>query len=342
MATLPAWSSKVAFAAVIVAAALVAPASTFASGNPRIQIKSPLAGQVFEPGQAVLVSVTVAVRAAAGFIVAGASDAGIIQGTGFDGSSYQARFSIPADFAGPLTITPFVMDAHGNSIAGTSVTIVVRPTGSPSRLNVVQATFFLNGPQATANLDVVGEYPNHVEHDLTSGDAGTKYRSSDTRVIEVDAGGRARAVGPGTAVVIIKNGGLKAFAMFWVGDPSHPLAPVDVTDQLKIERLPPQISAVDPFTNRYTQTLRISNAKSMPILGRLYIVVSNLPAKAVVTDAGRTKHVEPIGSLYFWPQLPDGLTLRPGQHVSADLQLWVPANTGVDYTVRVFRTSVEP
>jgi hypothetical protein len=222
------------------------------------------------------------------------------------------------------------------------VTIAVGSTRPPSRLTVVQATFFLNAPQAKANIDVLGEYPNHLKRDLSSGDTGTQYRSSNTRVVEVDAEGHARAVGLGTAVVIVKNSGLKAFAMFWVEDPSHPLPPVDVTNQLKIERLPPQISAVDPFTNRYTQTLRVSNPKSMPILGRLYIVVSSLPAKTVVTDAGRTRRVEPIGSLYFWPQLPDGLTLGPGQHVSADLQLWVPANTSVDYTVRVFRSSIEP
>jgi hypothetical protein len=110
MTTLSARSSRLAVAGAIAVAILVAPATTLASGDSRIQITSPRAGQAFEPGQAVLVSVSVSVPAAAGFIVVGASGAGIVEGTGYNGSRYQARFMIPNEFAGPLTITSFVME----------------------------------------------------------------------------------------------------------------------------------------------------------------------------------------------------------------------------------------
>ena len=149
-------------------------------------------------------------------------------------------------------------------------------------------------------------------------------------------------MGWGAAVVIVKNGGAKAFATVWVEDPAQPLPPVDVTDQLRVERVPAQVTAVDPSESGYVQTLRISNASSIPIPGRLYVVVSDLPPKAVVTEAGRTKHVEPLGSLYFWTRLPDGLTLQPGQSASVSLHMYTLTNTPVDYTVRVFRSSVEP
>jgi hypothetical protein len=324
----------------MVAAMLAVPVGALADGDPRVQISSPRDGQQFQPGQTVSVTVTVSVPVAAGYLAVGAPGVGVLQGTGYNGSSYQARFTIPAEFAGPLEMTPSVITADGTPIEGTSVTIIVRSTGPPSHLSLVQATFFMR-PTSTENIYVRGEYPNHIERDLTSSVTGTTYRSSDPRVVKVDAEGDIRGVGWGSAVVIVKNGGVKAFATVWVEDPAQPLPPIDVTDQLRIERLPAQITAVDPAESSYVQTLRISNATSIPIPGRLYVVVSDLPPKVVVTEAGRTKHIEPLGSLYFSTRLPDGLTLQPGQSASVNLRMWMLTNTPVDFTVRVFRSAVE-
>jgi len=322
--------------AVMAAAMFVAPPNALAAADPRVRVSSPREGEVFEPGQTVSVTVSVAMPVSAGYIAVGAPGIGIVQGTGYNGSSYQASFTIPDVVAGPLEIIPFAIDASGTPIEGTPVTIQVRSKSPPLRLHLLESEIILLSLSGTANIYVNGEYPNHVERDLTSSATGTTYRSSDTRVVKVNGEGKVSAVSWGVAVVTVMNSGLKALATVRVENGGHPIPPVDVTDQLKVELLPTQL------TDHYSLTVRVSNAGSLPIQGQLYIVLSGLPPKSVVFNAGKTKRIEPIGSPYRSLKLPDGLNLQPGQSASAAFDIYLMSTAPVNYTVRVFRSALEP
>lgn len=323
-----------------VLALLVAPQTSARAADSRVRVVSPQDGQEFAPGDTVAVTVAFEAPFGAGFVSPSAGG-GIIELTPASDGSFHAQFKIPEDFEGPLTITPAAIDASGNTTEGVGVTIFVRSRTPPLRLRLVTDEFFLSPGETAATIDVRGVYANNVERDLTSSQTGTTYRSSDTRVIAVDPNGIARVRAFGTAVVIVKNSGRKAFASFWVDDPRHPSAPVDVTSRVIVTRETPQITADDPYENTYAQTLRITNPMPLPLPGRIYVVISNLPARAVIY-AGRTKQVEPIGSPYYSLQLPNGLILQPGQSVTMTLKMYVLAREPVDYDVRVFQSLAEP
>jgi hypothetical protein len=209
------------------------------------------------------------------------------------------------------------------------------------RITLPQATFFLARVGEKEQLYVVGIDAKHDERDVSTSSSGTKYISSNPTVLGVDRDGRVSANGFGTAVVMVQHGNLKAFAMFWVEDPVHPQPPRDVTNEVRITRLPVQITAEDPTENRFDQTIRITNVQAIPLLGRLYVVVAGLPPRAVIFG-GRTKTVAPVGSPFYWAQLPDGLTLQPGQSVTVNFQTWLLSTERFDCTVRVFQSSVDP
>src|SRR5271165_610805 len=322
--------------------ALTAPALAAARVDSQVQITSPRAGQVFAPGDTVVITVTTQIPAAAGYVGVGAPGVGILQGTNYNGSTFQASFKIPESFAGPLTISPAVIGTDQTPVEGQSVTIIVRSSNAPERISLTQATFMMRAPGATENIYVQGMYSNGIERDLTSSTTGTAYRSSDTGIVRVSADGNVRATGFGIAIVSVVNAGRKAFASFWVEDPQHPLPPIEVTPQVRIDRLTAQITPFNALTSTYGQTLRVINASSIPLPGSLYVVISNLPSKTVVTGGGRTKVIEPLGSPYFSLKLPDGLTLQPGQSVSVKLAMWILGSQPINYDVRVFRTSVQP
>jgi hypothetical protein len=209
------------------------------------------------------------------------------------------------------------------------------------RISLPQATFFLARIGENEQLYVVGTDAQHIERDVSPSASGTTYVSSDASIIGVDRDGRVSTKGFGTAVVTVRHGDLKAFAMFWIGDPVHPQPPLDVTREVAIARLPAHVTAEDPTENRIDQTIRVTNAQSIPLLGRLYVVVSGLPPRAVVFGE-RTKTVTPIGSPCYWVQLPDGLTLQPGQDVSVHVRTWLLTTEHFDFTARVFQSSVDP
>jgi hypothetical protein len=227
------------------------------------------------------------------------------------------------------------------SSAATAAIAPKPPRDGVVRISLPQGTFFLERVGETEQLDVVGGDAKHDERDVSSSLSGTKYASSDATIVGVDRNGHVRANGFGTAVVTVRHGNLKAFAMFWIEDAVHPEPPRDVTAQVKIARLPAQVTAEDPTENRIDQAIRVKNARSIPLLGRLYVVVSGLPLRAVIFG-GRTRTVTPVGSTFYSAQLPDGLSLQPGQEVSVRIRTWLLSSERFDDTVRVFQSSVDP
>ncbi len=309
--------------------------------DPRVQITSPRAGQVFASGATVVVTVSSQVPVQAGWVAVGLQGAGVLQGTNYNGTTFQASFKIPEDAAGPVGIIPAVIGTDGTAIEGVGLTIIVRPSGAPESLSLVEATFMVNAPGETENIYVRGEYPGGVERDLSTASTGTAYRSSDGHIAKVDINGHVLATGYGIAIVSVTNGGRKAFASVWVEDSQHPLPPTDVTPQVKVERLTPQITPFDASSSSYTQTVRVTNVSPIPLPGQLYVVLSDLPAKSVITNSGRTKIIEPVNSPYYSMRLPNGLTLLPGQSTSAKITVYITGSQPIDYTVRVFRRSLE-
>ena len=209
------------------------------------------------------------------------------------------------------------------------------------RISLPQATFFLERVGEKQQLSVVGADAQHSERDVSAASSGTSFVSSDPAIVGVDRDGRVIATGFLTAVVTVRHDNLRAFAMFWVEDPVHPQTPRDVSGDVKLARLPVQVTAEDPTENRFDQTIHITNVRSIPLLGRLYVVISGLPQRAVVFG-GRTKTVLLVGSPFYSAQLPDGLTLQPGQDVSVHIQTWLLSTEHFDYASRVYQSSVDP
>lgn len=310
-----------------------------AVGDPRVKITTPANGQRFAPGDTVSVTVTIAPPLQANDVSLNVAGVGSEPGINYDGSRYQVSFAIPDTFAGPLQLTPAITDTSNNPIMGVTTTIAVRPATAPTSLTLPQATYILTKVGQAERVSVVGNYPGGSQRDLTSAAAGTTYVSSNTKVLTVDSDGNVKAVGFGTAVVTVSNGGVKAFATFTVEDAAHPLAAQDISTQFVIVR---SGFRVDRNTGFFDQTLQLSGAVPIPIIGPLYFVVADLPAGVNLVNAGTTQHITPAGSAYFRLMLPDGMTLAPGTTFTKTLQFLNPSRTRIAYTPQLFRTLGTP
>jgi hypothetical protein len=310
--------------------------------DPRVQVTYPANGQVFAPGDAVNVTVQITspLLAKAGFLAVPAPGLGAITGTNYTGSTYQASFLIPSNYAGPLTLTPDIIDNNSNPIQGVGISISVRPKTAPLSLTLVAGTFnHLLSATATSRIYVTGNYANGVQLDLTSSVTGTTYASSNNQVLTVDREGNVKAKAFGTAVVTVQNSGLKAFASFAIEDPANPLAPQDLTAGLNITR---SGFRVDRTTGFFVQTVQISNGQTVPVIGPLYFAVTGLPGGVTLANSGLTKNIQPVGSPYVPLRTPDGITLQPGASLTLTLQFLDPSRARINYTPKVFRTLNTP
>jgi len=309
----------------------------------RVQITAPTNGQQFAPGDAVNVTVqiTAPLTAIAGYVVVEAAGFAPLEGSNYNGSTYQASFVIPDTYAGALTIIPDIIDSNSNPIAGVGVTVVVNPNTAPLELVLVQGNYsHITSSGVTAHIYVTGEYPNSLERDLTSSIVGTTYQSSNTQVLTVDSEGDVQSTGFGTAIVTVANNGVQTFATFSVEDPTNPLAPQDLTTDVSIAR---SGFRVDRNTGFFVQTVQLTNSLAVPMIGPLYFVASDLPdGVTLVNKAGPTQNIAPMGSPYIRLQLPDGITLQPGASLTLILQFLDPGRTRISYTPTVFRTLATP
>lgn len=317
------------------------PAQT-STPDPRVQVTSPANGQVYAPGNTVNVTVQITspLLANAGFLAVPAPGLGVITGTNYNGSTYQASFVIPSNYAGPLTLTPDIVDSNSNPIEGVGITISVSPTTAPLSLTLVEGTFnHLLSATATARVYVTGNYANGLQLDLTSSVTGTTYTSSNNQVLTVDTEGNVQAKAFGTAVVVVQNGGLKVFASFDVEDPANPLPPQDLTSGLTITR---SGYRVDRTTGYFVQTVQITNGQTVPVIGPMYFAVTGLPGGVTLANSGSTKNIPPVGSPYVTLSTPDGITLQPGASLNLTLQFLDPSRARINYTPKVFRTLTAP
>jgi hypothetical protein len=331
---------------IVLAAALLVSIAVAQTPDPHIVFSEPSAGQVFAPGDRMLVVLRInpPLHATDAIIYSGL---GMLEGKDaeYNGSTFRWQFHIPVEYAGPLMLTPMVVagedPAHPGTaltIAGAPITVAVRPKGAPVKLDLSERNFFLR-PHATVDkqcLHVRGEFGNGREGDLTSPATGTTYRSSAPAVAVVDGEGCVTIAGPGVATVTAENRGVKDFATFVVEDPRNPLPPEDVTAKLKISRSTirrdPTAKAYDTYPLS-VQTITIANTSPEPVAGPLYLTVRDLPkgVELWIKASNVPPHPPPSMTLYFRQNpapgksvpvrlaLNDGLKLNPGESVTAEL-----------------------
>jgi hypothetical protein len=279
----------------------------------RVQIVTPSNGQVFAPGDTVNITVrltppltanNVAVDLTGGFAQ--------LDGTNYNGTQYEASFTIPEFFAGPMTLTPDITDTGNTPILGPSITIAVQSSVPPLSIDFVQKNFHLAlGSAQTERLFLVGTYSGlagNGERDITSSAAGTTYATTNPAVVTVNSEGRAQIVGPGVAVVTAANGGLDAFATFVVEDPTQPQTPEDISAQFTIQEGGYRL---DRRTGFFVQSITITNAQDVPVPGPLYLLVEGLPSGInLVNASGISQNVSPGSPYVAIPLSVDGTNMR--------------------------------
>ena len=312
------------------------------SSDSRVQIISPSAGQVFAPGDTVPITVRLIAPLVANDIAVLVSGFNSLPGGSYDGSTYQASFTVPDFFAGPLRLTPAITDTNDVGIQGEEVTVAVRSAVAPTAVNFQQTNFRLTplaiGPPGA--LAIVGTYPGGVQRDISSAAAGTSYASSNPGVVSVNLDGVSVVASTGIAVVSAQNSGLRDYAVFVVEDPVNPLPPNDMGAQISIQQSGLRLDRASGF---FVQTITLRNLQSVPLAGPLYLVLAGLPAGVnLIGQSGTTQNVR-IGSAYLnVPLVTDGLTLRPGQSVVFNAQFLNPARINFSYAPSVWRVSAQP
>lgn len=137
----------------------------------------------------------------------------------------QADVTIPLDAVGPEFLVLFAMTAGGSrSVA--SVEVVADP--GPLSFLTVEAPAVLDRVGQVMPLEVIGRFDDGVERDLTHGDLGTTYRSSDPDVLAVHPTGVVQARRRGMARVLVSSRGRSATVTIRVAvpDPSDNRIPV--------------------------------------------------------------------------------------------------------------------
>lgn len=316
--------------------------SAAAAADPRVQIVSPAAGQVFAPGATINIVVAIAAPLVANDIAVQMPGFASLAGGNYDGSTYTASFTVPAFFAGPLRLVPAITDTADNPVTGPELTVAVRPDVPPLSLAFQQRNYRLTtlSVGSTQALAVVGTYAGPLQRDLSSAAAGTSYQSTDAAVVAVDADGLARVLAPGVAVVTARNGGRSDNAVFVVEDPASPLPASEVTAQLGVQLGGFRLDRASGF---YVQTITVTNRQAVPLAGPMVLVLSGLPAGvSLVSQSGLTQQVRPGSPYLALPLSGDGLSLAPGQSLSFTAQFLNPNRVAITYAATVWRTSAQP
>ena len=308
----------------------------------RVQIVSPAAGQVFAPGDTVNITVRLAPPLVANDIAVQIPGFNTLPGMQYDGVTYQAAFTIPNDFAGPLVLTPAVTDTDNLPLEGAAVAVAVRSAVPPTAISFAQKNFRFT-PQSVGPAEALalfGTYPGPVTRDISSAAAGTTYTSSNPGVVSVNADGVRQVSGSGIAVIAASNSGLLDYAVFVVEDPANPLPANEVTGQLSIQQSGLRLDRASGF---FVQSITVANTQVMPIAGPVYLVLAGLPAGVnLVNQSGLTQAVR-AGSPYLTiPLVSDGLSMQPGQSVNFTAQFLNPTRVNFNYIASVWRVTPGP
>jgi hypothetical protein len=193
-------------------------------------------------------------------------------------------------------------------------------------------------PKPYGQLWVSGVYASGTECPLRRGVTGTVYRSSDTRIVTVDADGRVTGEGPGHAVITVEHGEHRAYALAHVQDPTTGREPVtDVTQAVAVTR---GGFRKDPATGEYTQQLTLTNTSPQSIASPLKLVLSSLDPAIELRNSELTvrytDNIEPVESPYYSVKLGAHNVLLPGEQIYFTARFRNPQNIPITYDARVY------
>jgi hypothetical protein len=311
-----------------------------AAANPLVVVTSPAPHQRFAPGDTVAVNVAVDGSVGATDVVIGMPPA-LLTGTNrVDEVNYAAVQTVPAGFAGALTITPIAIDALGQEIEGVPVTIDVAPATAPDSVAFAQRYYVVDPGAPAQQLTLSGSFGSAATVDLSASVSGTVYASSDPAVATVSAEGLVSLAGPGTAVISGSNAGVSDQAVFVVESAGAPLPPLDVSASFAIQRSGLRL---DRNTGFFVQNVVVTSGSALPVPGSAYLVLSGLPAGvSLVNKSGVTAAALPGSPFVTLPLSADGRTLAPGQSSTLTLQFLNPGRATITYASAVYRRSIAP
>ena len=319
-----------------------ASATPAADPDSRVQIVSPLDGQIFAPGDVV----PIVVRLTPPLV---ANDIGVIipgfdrlEGTNYNGVQYEASFAIPAFFAGPLTLIPDITDTNDEPISGVSIIIGSVPAPPPLAVALQQRNFRISLPPRTPPS------PSPSKARIRGRSRTTSPRPSPARRTRPrtptwsrsDREGVYQIVGAGFAVIKASNSGLTDFAVFVVDDRNNPLPPMDVMSQFSIR---PGGFRLDRSSGFFVQDVVIASLQEVPVPGPLYLLVEGLPAGInLVNQSGTTQTIQP-GRALLDAALELGRAQRaPGREPDPDPSVPEPCPDDISYSPTIHWTSGAP
>ena len=185
-----------------------------------LTITEPKPGTVYHPGD----KVSVRVEAGQGENISSLFIAvpKLGKGTGFFSSPYIYEFTIDKDFVGTDTRVAIAKLSNSTAVeVRVDITVVLPSDVLLRSIDVEPKIIFLYklppGSDSnkvrifeTKSLGVGGLYSDGIEREITSPANGTKYVSSDEKVVAVNSDGKMTAQGIGTAKVTVKNGNFSA------------------------------------------------------------------------------------------------------------------------------------
>ena len=129
--------------------------------------------------------------------------------TASDMAPFEAEMLLPQEAVGSyrLLAVAQVKERRGFYILFDETFFQVNPDAPLLALRAESPVRFINTIGEVQMLNVRGVYGDRIVRDLTSGNAGTVYRSSNEAVVRVNGDGRAQAVGMGTAEITAQNQG---------------------------------------------------------------------------------------------------------------------------------------
>jgi hypothetical protein len=157
------------------------------------------------------------------------------------------------------------------------------------------------------------------------------WASGTTTVATINAPGLATGVGQGTSTISATSGAISGSTVLTV-TPASACA-TDVSGQIAITR---SGYAYNFTTQRFTQTVTLTNAGNTSILGPVSLVLDSLSSNATLFNgSGSTACAVPLGSPFISVTGP----LNAGANVSVVLQFTNPTKAGITYQTRVLAGS---
>lgn len=184
---------------------LVALSPAMASAQAVLEISSPAANTVINPGQTMTVNVTSPANVTFSNVgVMGENPIGMAT-TLASGLPAQFSFNIPADIASG----PYIVTADGTTAAGldvsTNVTIDVERSDMPTSIRAALPSMGFEAPGGSVPLRILASFGDGKVLDVTAS-TNVVYASSDPAVATVSASGEVTGLAPGDAVVTATYG----------------------------------------------------------------------------------------------------------------------------------------